>query len=335
MKNSNSFASAQEDTLSARSIINLPRQEINTELWDACIQESENESPLAYSHVLDYLAPGWHGLIIGDYEAVMPLPTVKQLGFLNIQMPQEVITLGIFSPNPQLTDLFPAIFNHSVFSPFRFISYNGSPTTRKILSIPGCTQKQTFELNLEKDYQTLHQKYSRTHKRNIKAFYDSGLSIEKSSSPKIFTSLIKEIGAFRPELYMPPDYQKKFEAMTSYALETGTGEAYAVRKNNKLIGGAFFLIGKKRIIPYHLANQDGRVYKTSFALIDQFIKQHSGQKKILDFAGSVFPNVATFNRRFGAKEVPYYAVTINRLPPPIKWAKEKNLLFNLKRLFFK
>lgn len=335
MKNNNSLTLNPKETFSGRSLIILPRQEINSELWDTCIEESENESPLAYSHVLDYLAPGWHGLIIGNYEAVMPLPTVKQMGFTNIQMPQEVITLGIFSQNPQLTDLFPAICNHELFSPFGFINYNGSPTTRKTSIIPGCTQKRTFELNLEKDYQTLYQQYSRTHKRNIKAFYDSGLNIEKSSSPKIFTSLIKEVGASRPELYMLPDYQKKFEAMTNHALESQTGEAYAVRKNNRLIGGAFFLIGKKRIIPYHLANQDGRVYKTSFALIDQFIKQHSEQKKILDFAGSVFPNVATFNRRFGAKEVPYYAVTINRLPQPIKWAKDKNLLFYLKRLFFK
>ncbi|WP_291856612.1 hypothetical protein [Marinilabilia sp.] len=335
MKNSNSFASPQEETISGRSIKILPRQEINTDLWDACIMESENESPLAYSWVLDFLAPGWHGLIIGYYEGVMPLPTIKQLGYFIIQMPQEVITLGIFSPNSHLTELFPAIFNHNIFSPFRFINYNGSPSTRRTSTGSGCTQKRTFELNLENDYQTLYQQYSRTHKRNIKAFYDSGLNIEKTSSPKVFTSLIKEIGAFRPELYMLPDYQKKFEMMTNYALENRIGETYSVRKNNKLIGGAFFLIGKKRIIPYHLANPDGRVYKTSFALIDQFIKQYSGQKKILDFAGSVFPNVATFNRRFGAKEVPYYAVRINRLPQPIKWAKDKNLLFNLKRLIFK
>ncbi len=329
------FCSGKKEQLSSSLFLTLlPRQAIDESKWDKCISLSGNESPLGYCKILDLLSPSWQGLIIGDYEGVMPIPVTKQLGSLNIQMPQEVISLGIFSSSNELADLFPRILNHDIFSHFKFINYNGSPSAGITCSLPGCLQKQTFELNLKKDYDSLFSQYSRSHRRNIRGFHNSGLVIDKSPFPEVFTLLIKQIGIKRPELYMSSTYQQKFNNMVRYALKNDMGKTFAVRKNNELIGGAFFLIGKKRIIPYHLANEKGRACNTSFALIDQIIKEYSGQDRTLDFAGSVLPNVADFNRRFGAKPVSYYSVTINRLPQPLKWAKEKNLLFKLKRWFF-
>lgn len=331
----NAFSTSSQETLAGYSVELLPRSEINTSRWDKCIENAHNETPLAYSWVLDHLTPGWQGLILGNYEGVMPLPIVKQFGFLNIQMPPEVLTLGIFSQNPVLNELFPEIFKHNLFSSFQFIHYNGNPLARKQNIPPEYLQKQTFELNLNHKYNFLFQQYSRTHKRNIKIFHNSGLIIEDKPCPEVFTSLIKEIGKSRSELLLSSDYREKFTAMTISALKRGMGKTMAVWKDNQLIGGAFFLIGKNRIIPYHLANDCGRSNKTSFAIMDQFIREHSEQNKILDFAGSVLPNVAEFNRRFGAIPAPYLSYKVNRLPQPFKWAKEKNLLFNLKRLFFK
>lgn len=250
-------------------------------------------------------------------------------------MPLEVITLGPFSPNPGIIELFPDLLNLEIFSPFKYINYNGSPDPSKLLNGNNYIIKQTFELDLKNQYQEIKNGYSRSHIRNIKNFYASGLTINIYPNPEIFTSLIAEIGAERKELFMPRGYRKQFEEMTKYALANNLGETYSVWKNSKLIGGAFFLIGSKRIIPYHLANEQGRFHKTSFAIIDKFIQEHCGQEKVLDFAGSVIPNVATFNRRFGAKPVNYCAVTINHLPQPLRWAKENNLLFRLKQFLFK
>jgi len=332
MKRSNNI-SATPGMINNLPLRIMPRHSIEVNRWDDCVGKSKNESPLAYCEILDILTPDWYGVIIGDYTGVMPLPVVRQLGFAMIQMPQEVISLGIFSPDPQIIDSFPVIFDQPVFAGFKFINYNGSPTYSEITTIPGCRIKQTFELYLNTGYEKIYQGYSRTHRRNIKAFHDSGLHIDSTPCPGVFTSLIAEIGKTRPELYMPPSYRKRFEDMTRYALENDMGETLSVRKNNQLIGGVFFLKGKQRVIPYHLATPEGRKFKTSFALIDHFIKTHSGQDIIIDFAGSVLPNVATFNRRFGARPVPYCSVTLNRLPWPLKMAKNKNLLFKLRCLF--
>jgi len=97
----------------------MPRHSIEANRWDDCVRKSKNESPLAYCKILDILTPDWYGVIIGNYTGVMPLPVARQFGFLTVQMPQEVISLGIFSPDPRIVDSFPVIFNHPAFSVFK------------------------------------------------------------------------------------------------------------------------------------------------------------------------------------------------------------------------
>lgn len=122
--------------------------------------------------------------------------------------------------------------------------------------------------------------------------------------------------------------------MMSGAL-TRQSKSYSVWQEGHLVGTAFFLAGDRRVIPFHAVNEKGHHYRCSFALIDHFIKQHAGQELVMDFAGSVMPHIAEFNRRFGAVPVPYPSVTINRLPSLAKEVKDKKLLFRLKHFILK
>lgn len=309
----------------------VSRAQIDISQWDKCIANAVNETPLAYSWVLDILNPEWQGLIINNYEGVMPLPVHNLMGMPGIQMPIEVLTLGLYSGDQKLINLFPQILFHPVLKKFRFIQYNGSPSNSTPEKHFQCQIKQTFELSLAHTYDVLYRRYSRNHRRSIRYFEATRLEISNSDVPDNFTQLIREIGKQRPELFMPHAYQTKFEAMARSAIEREMGSTYSVYEGDRLIGTAFFLAGKKRIIPYHIANNAGRQNKTSFALIDHFIRKHAGSNKTIDFAGSVIPNVAAFNQRFGAVPVPYCSVKINHLPQPLKWVKEKNLLFRFKR----
>ncbi len=311
----------------------VKRASIDSERWDNCVRNALNETPLAYTWVLDQLSPAWEGLIIEDYDGVMPVPVSKSIGIRMIQMPYEVLTLGIFSTLAEIIHLFPAILQHPVFDRFKFISYSGSPSKIFTENISGSITKQTYILDLNKPYADLYNAYSRNHRRSIDAFYSHNHEITEDAEPGNFAKLIKEIGQTRPELFIPSGYLKLFDKMMTTAVQKSKSASYSVWHEGQLVGASFFLTGNKRIIPYHVANSKGRVFKTSFALIDQGIKNNSGKEMILDFAGSVLPNVATFNRRFGARTAPYQSVTINRLPLPLKLAKKSNLLYNLKRIF--
>lgn len=311
----------------------VTRDRIDAQKWNTCVSNSVNESPLAYTWVLDYLAPGWEGLIIKDYEGVMPLPVSKNMGLRLLQMPPEVLTLGIFSHSQEIIQLFPSILYHPSFKKFRFISYNGSPFHIKKQTFPGVATRHTFELDLNQSYNNLYRGYSRNHKRNIRDFHKKGIQIKTHGHSNAFPYLMTEIGAIRPELFTPDQYLSRFEQMLKTALRDTQSTSYSVWYRGRLIGASFFLSVKKRTIPYHLSNEQGRIFKTSFALIDHYIKENAEKEIILDFYGSTLPHIAEFNRKFGAVAVPYESMVIDRLPLPLSIAKKKNILFRLKRFF--
>ena len=64
-------------------------------------------------------------------------------------------------------------------------------------------------------------------------------------------------------------------------------------------------------------------------LIDSVIREFSPSKLVLDFEGSNDPNLARFYKGFGAKEVEYKSLIINRLPLPVK------CLFSIYRKVFR
>ncbi len=324
-----------EEVLSFYNIGIIPRNNIDITSWDRCVARAPNESPLAYSWVLDSLSPGWEGLIINNYEGVMPLPVSGNKNMKLLQMPHEVLTLGIFSGSAKIRALFPAVLYHRALNKFRFISYNGSPADTSVIVSPEVTIKQTFELNLNHPYNRLKQNFSRSHRRNIRAFDESRLEISVNLHPEGFTGLMAEAGVKRPELYIPGDYLARFDTMIAAALNKGKGIAYSVKIADEMVAAAFFLIGEKRCIAYHVANTRGKQMNVSFGLIDYFIKTHAQKELTIDFAGSVIPNVATFNRRFGAVPKNYPSVTINRLPFLWRMAKKMRLKHHALRLLSK
>jgi hypothetical protein len=321
--------------LSTFNIELIARQNIEPTRWDQCVANAPNESPLAYSWVLDHLSPQWNGLIFNDYEGVMPLPSTHHIGLNIIQMPYEVLTLGIFTKSDNLRLLFPYIFDHPLMANYRFISYNGSPSSSKITASAGITIKQTYRLDLNKPYTELVSQFSESHRRNIRKFYKTNLEILNNQHPEAFTKLTTEVAQTRPELYITPAYQKGFDAMVKEALFRKMGCEYSVEFDHQIIATAFFLKGTKKCIPFHLANTKGHSMKASFALIDHFIRTHAEEDIYIDFAGSIIPNVAEFNRRFGAFPQNYPSVTINRLPLLLRLAKKMRLKHRAQRFLSK
>jgi hypothetical protein len=66
-----------------------------------------------------------------------------------------------------------------------------------------------------------------------------------------------------------------------------------------------------------------------FFLVDEFIRDHSGQDLVLDFEGSSNPKLARFYMGFGSKECVFLQLKINRMP----WFMKPlvNLLLALKQ----
>lgn len=314
------------------NIKHITRDLIDTRKWDTCISQSVNESPVAYSWVLDYLSPGWEGLIIGDYDGVMPLTVSKNTGPRMLQMPVDIQNFGIFSSQPAIVKLKSDIFKHPAFKKFHYINYNFMPEDeRHTNEKPGCQTRNTFELNLNFDYHTLFNNYAKSHGKNIRRFSRNHLLIEKNKYPLAYKQLQQEKAKEKPVLFSPPRHNNNFNNMVKEALERGKGEMFSISLDQTIIGAAFYLIGVRRTVVFHINNAQGRRLKTTFGLIDHFIKTNAGKNIILDFAGSEIENIAGFNRGFGASQKYYENVEVNNLPVLLKFMKKFNIRYRLKR----
>ncbi|ANF52637.1 hypothetical protein A0O34_19910 [Chryseobacterium glaciei] len=75
----------------------LKYNEIDFKKYTECLENSEQRNWYANKNILDELSGNWQLLVYGDYEAVMPVPLKKKLGFNFVLMPLFCQQLGVFS----------------------------------------------------------------------------------------------------------------------------------------------------------------------------------------------------------------------------------------------
>src|ERR1700749_313156 len=104
----------------SQNIYYIRRQDIDNTRWDACIEKAANTIIYGYHFYLDHLAAGqWDALILGDYEAVMPLPWRRKYGIRYLYQPPFTQQTGIFTTGPLNSHTIEA-FLHSARQHFRF-----------------------------------------------------------------------------------------------------------------------------------------------------------------------------------------------------------------------
>ena len=297
----------------------LQHDEIDKSRWDACIDRSANGLIYAYSWYLDIVSPRWDALVEGDYEKVMPLPWRKKWGIHYLFQPVLTQQLGVFSPNP-IAEQEVARFLEFIPRKFwlRHIQLN---TANPVDDQTGwkVEKRITHHLRLSPSYDDLRERYSENRFRDLK----------KATVPE---TKIESIGerALHHELRNQHEGTIRFSAaewMTVLRLMEATtirqrGFGLVARWNDRIIAGAYYYLGGSRII-YAIGHSTpkGRVTGSSTMLFDHAIRQYAGKNMTLDFEGSMIPGIARFFKSFGAIEVPYWSVTMNRLPWPLKLFK--------------
>jgi len=297
----------------------LQYKEIDKAKWDVCITNAPNGLIYGYSFYLDCMARRWDALVLGDYEAVMPLTWNKKYGFYYMYQPAFTASLGVFGKNlaREIVADFISMF------PTKFKLIEISLNTGNIIgdSKPFSLLRSNYILHLNNSYEELYKTYRDNHKRNIKKAFDLGCKVSKEVSideiMKLNEEQLKQVDGTKPEDY--PNFKKLYEFLKN----RGQAKTYAiVDPKNKVLASAVFFFSHNRAYYIMVGNHpDGKTIGASHALIDAFIKDHAGQNLILDFEGSDIRNLAFFYSGFGATEEIYPALKINRLPFYMKWMK--------------
>src|SRR3954466_111112 len=144
----------------------LQQHEIDKPLWDKCIDRATNGLIYAYSFYLDHMADHWDGLVLGDYEAVMPLPWRKKYGVHYLYQPFLTAQLGLFATGVSAQLVLQ--FLHAVPSKFRLWEF--SLNHSNVFSIDGFQlyERANYVLNLNKPYEELYTNYRENSRRNNK-----------------------------------------------------------------------------------------------------------------------------------------------------------------------
>jgi hypothetical protein len=298
----------------------LKQNEIETLKWDRCISKSINGIIYAYSWYLDIVCPGWDALVSGDYESVMPLTHNRKYGFDYLFQPFFTQQLGIFSSN-KIDNLLIESFIKAIPSQYKYIEINLNKFNC-LDKLNGFSLKLnvTYELDLINNYENNFRKYKQNNIRNIRKAIDNKITIMKGLSLDEVFDLVKTNNL------SPGIKEKHFKILhqlISAAIRYKCGYLYgAYDERNTLCAVGFFIYSNnKACFILSISNSEGKKNSAMFLLVDEFIKDFSGQNMILDFEGSNIPGVARFYEGFGANPFNYMGIKANRLPFPIRLFK--------------
>ena len=270
----------------------LHNKDIDKARWNSLVQNSQCADVYALSAYLDVVCPHWHGLILGDYEAVMPLPVKKRFFFSYIVQPVFSQQYRIYSQRDisiEEVDLF-----RKEILKYRFV--------RICLSLSlfdTAIPRYNFSLDLSKSYADIAQHYSENTRRNIQKTQKSGLICAKTDN--VEQALQDFLAADTKNYYSP--YKDKIRALVSCC----DSEAYEVKNESETLAVAVFLKTQKRL--YYLfpaSTTNGKQLSAMFLLLDSVIRTYAETAFTLDFEGSEIEGVRRFYEGFGARQESYY-----------------------------
>jgi len=298
------------------SIQYVDHHQIDPTKWDSAILRSPH--PLAYG-LFEYLnavcESQWDALIYNDYEAVFPLPFKKKFGIKYLVQPVFCQQLGAFGSNVNVS-------THHFLSaiPKRFLRvrlqlnpyFDQTNEVESIQTKPAgiiaSSRKLTTKTNMTIQLsQPLD--YNKDCKKNLHRLAELPIEykINAISIREAIDTYRKAWGKQNPEIE-DEHYQLFANACTDKLSFTVTAHH---QKEGDLLGAAIFLItpeNTKRSLHYVCAGptEAGKSIGVMHGIIDFVLNRYQGENMLFDFEGSSIASVASFYKKFGANEEPFF-----------------------------
>jgi hypothetical protein len=298
----------------------LSYQEIDKTKWDRCVSEADNGLIYGYSVYLDHMAAArWDGLVLDDYEAVMPLTWNRKYGLYYLYQPFLCAQLGVFGKNMDAETS--KSFLTSI--PPKFKYWDICLNHHNILHLKDFDVffRNNYVLDMSRSYDELYKNYRENIQRNIKKAQQLGCDTQTNFPVERVIELSQQQAKNKAD---HKDDFEKFKALYYSLHEKSQAVTYGVfSAGRELLSSCVFFFSNNRAYYVLVGNHpNGRTAGASHALIDAFIKEHAGKNLKLDFEGSDIRNLAFFYSSFGAVDEKYAAIRLNNLPWYVKWLKK-------------
>jgi len=306
------------------NIVYTPYEKIDKVKWDACITHSLNGLIYAESFYLDTMATNWDAIILGDYQAVMPLPWRKKFGISYLYQPAFSQQGGIFCNRPISIEEINAFIQMAMqqFS-FAEISLNYLNTGLIELNNVTIRNRNNFVLPLGRGYEKIQNEYSTYIKRKIKNVANAELTYSQSTNYSEAIDLYEKLYQHRIKGISTADYTQFKKLCLFYSERNRILIRQVHSANNELLAQILFLKDNNRlynIIP--CITEKGKVLLANYFLYNELIKEFAVENIMIDFEGSNIPGVAYFYEKFTKENQQYPTIKFNTLPWIIKLFKK-------------
>ncbi|MEY3450316.1 MAG: hypothetical protein RL711_141 [Bacteroidota bacterium] len=171
----------------------IKHTDIDFQKWDYAMAKACNSLVYGYSWYLNIVSPEWMGIVLNDYEAVMPITVHKKWGISYVSQPFCTQQLGLFASNEAtIQSHLPEVIT-LLKAKFRYISIQLN-YLNKLQNTN--TLKNNFELSLAKPYAALYQHYSHGLKDNLRKAKKQAYAVEPTTHYQVIIDFfIQEKGA--------------------------------------------------------------------------------------------------------------------------------------------
>jgi hypothetical protein len=279
---------------------------INEQAWDACISKHANGLIYAQYDYLDRICDHWSGLVIGDYEAIIPLPWRKKYGFRYYYIPPFIQQLGFIGDTSLLKllheELIQKIRSYAWYGDLHFNFSN-----HLLASELHCKNRTNFIIDLNKDYLDIYKDYHPDLKQVLLKIPEGGFQYSKQQSiPDTIRNYQQQYASRMPHLSIE-DFERLYELCRFYASRGDCIIRSALKPDGTILSDTLLLKDQRRM--YHLLNTtfpEGRETHSNPWLLDQVFREYSNRNLLFDFEGSDLPGVNTFYKKFGGHVQPYF-----------------------------
>jgi len=279
----------------------VPSHQVDRTKWDACIDAAPNRLIYGRSVYLDHVADNWTGIIMNDYDAVMPVPWRKKYGITYSYDVPFLQQTGVFG---RCTPAATAAFLQRLQTICRAGYYHFNYCNE----LPGLLPRRNYVLPLT-TYEHLSAGFSKDVKLNIRKAGMSGLTYATGSIDEA-VALFKHL--YSERLKISEDQFERFAKVCGHLHHIGQT---IVRKVTDATGEtiAAMLLLKDGDRMHNMMNSttpSGRKHEANYYLFSRLFMEFQDKGLLFDFEGSDKPEIENFYRRFGAKDQPYFRYTL-------------------------
>ncbi|TRX57787.1 hypothetical protein FNH22_15375 [Fulvivirga sp. M361] len=284
--------------------------QIDSEKWDQCINESAFGNIFCTYWYLSIIHPDWEALIFEQdkkYKLAIPLLHTRRGAFNLHRTPILAQRLGIFAYNLEIADY---IYAFLVYVKKKYSVFHYPLDLKMVLKDKQMHLEKlpNYFLDLNSSYSDLFAAYRRDRKARLKKAKSFELHVEFTGRPDILLKLLKENVAANISGGIGSRTLSQINQLISESVQQKTGfVAMVTNEKNNPLSAAFFIKYKNRLTYLFAANnKEGKHKNANTLLLDSVINNYSSSPIILDFEGSSVKGIADFYVGFGAKREYYY-----------------------------